>query len=84
MKNKIECKLCNKLFERITITHLKKHHDINIANYKLAFPNAETVSEYILFRINTTNTSRKMSEKNILILNNSEKNLAKFEKLFKW
>lgn len=41
---KIKCEICDKEFERITSTHLKKH-DITPSEYKEKFPDALLVSE---------------------------------------
>jgi len=38
MKNKIQCKICNKEFDYITSSHLKKH-GLTMKKYKEKYPN---------------------------------------------
>lgn len=40
----INCKICNREFEQITSTHLKRH-DISVKEYKLLFPDAPIFTE---------------------------------------
>ena len=44
MEDKIKCMICDKLFKRITRTHLKQH-GITTDRYKVIFPDAPIVSE---------------------------------------
>jgi len=45
MKDKVQCKLCNRYFKAITNTHLKKEHNISILMYRSKFPKFEVTSE---------------------------------------
>lgn len=40
----VVCELCGKKFKQITSTHLKKAHDITFLDYKVLFPNSETLT----------------------------------------
>lgn len=53
-KNRIECKICNKLFKKLSHTHLK-HHNITPDKYKQKFNVSSTCSE------STTNIQKTKS-----------------------
>ena len=42
--NDLICKLCGRKFSQITATHLKKAHNITFSEYKMMFPDSETLS----------------------------------------
>ena len=58
----INCKICNREFEQITSTHLKKH-DISVKEYKIRFPNEPLFTEQGRIKLSNNCKSMQSHEK---------------------
>lgn len=72
LSNTVQCQICNKEFLQITTPHLK-NHGISMKEYKLKFPNAQTISDQILDTIKIKSLKRIRTEEHCKNLSLSKK-----------